>query len=314
MRNREESDGITPSINLSKSVLIIDLQKKIASLHMSEREKVLEEFWHRIENGKGSPLIEKNESGDYTVTFLYRSKEEVIVELDCNDLNEHKLDKDGKVRLFDRIPDTDIYLFTIENMPGEVIVPYGFTVNKQDVQDMLNKNTFHLPLCNLGNGETFLDIRNSSVLALPNANRDLNWYKGNIVKEQGNLYPQDIEDKKQGFGERRLWIYTPPDFNVKRKEPYKLMVITDGGTYAMIMKPHLDQQQVINPILRNTVVAFVGNVREGSVNYHPINLVENETNDDAEHRQYEFLEHSDAFYEAVIAPTIETLNMTHHFT
>ncbi|WP_392538564.1 alpha/beta hydrolase-fold protein [Legionella sp. 227] len=308
-----ESDSAKIPSDLSgNNVSLLDLQIKMAQIEIDKREEILKDFWEKIEQGTGTPIIEKNHSGNYMVTFLYRSKDEVKVELDCNDLNEQKLDLDGKIKTFEKIPGTNIYMFKLENIPDNVIIPYGITVTgydgiKHDMQDQLNKKTFHLPLCNLDNGETFLDKRNSSVLVLPNANPEQTWYKGEISDQRGSLQTQYIDAKEQGFGERKLWVYTPPDFNPKKTEAYKLMVITDGGTYTTLMKPHLDRQQKKNPMLRDTVIAFVGNVREGSVKYHPVNLVEGISKDDTDHRQYEFLDHSEEFYAAVIAPTIERL-------
>lgn len=315
---RSSTSGILSELDkqsISFELLQSELSKELAT---EEKESLIKKFWHSL-SVKGTPIFNENSAGDFTITFLYRSNDSVTVELDCNDLNEQKLGADGEVRFFQRIPGTDIYYFQVNNVPRDAILPYGFYVTDQDGQriemkDSLCKDKFHLPLCNLNTGETMLDQREASLLVMPEAKQlqsieRPSWCRDRSteISKCGEMRDIIFDASEKGYGERKVWIYTPPEYDSDREIPYKLMLITDGGTYAMLMPPHLDVLSNVHSEINNIVVAFVGNVRQGSASYHPIDLTDEVTKDDTDHRQYEFMDHSEEFYSAVIAPILDKL-------
>lgn len=315
---RSSTSGILSELDkqsISLDLLQIELSKEISN---EERDALVKKFWHSL-CANGTPIFKENSNGDFTVTFLFRSTDDVTVELDCNDLNEQKLGDDDKVRMFQRIPNTDIYYFHVDNVPRDAILPYGFYVTdkngqKSGMQDSLCKDKFHLPLCNLDTGQTMFDQREASLLVMPVAKQlqpteRPSWCRDKEIEvsKTGELRDIIFDASEKGYGERKVWIYTPPEFDKNRETPYKLMLITDGGTYAMLMPPHLDEQSSVRSEINNIVFAFVGNVRQGSASYHPIDLTNEDAKDDTDHRQYEFMEHSEEFYAAVIAPIIDKL-------
>ncbi len=61
--------------------------KPFPSLEELKTSKDEEKFWEMVSANGGSPLIQKQENGQYQVTFLYRSKDAQRVELDSEDLH-----------------------------------------------------------------------------------------------------------------------------------------------------------------------------------------------------------------------------------
>lgn len=300
---------------VSLALLQLELSKNPTN---DERKILIEKFWNDLYTS-GTPVCTEDKDGNFTVTFFYRSNENMTIELDCNDLNEQKLDQDGKIRLFQRIPNTDIYYFQVDGVPRDAIFPYGFYISdqnglKSETQDLMCKDKFHLPICDLNTGNTIFDPREASLLMMPEAKRIQDserpsWCRDDRseVITHGKIREFIFDATENGFGERKVWIYTPPGFDNERENAYKLMLMTDGGTYAMLMPPHLDERSNTHAEINNTVVAFVGNVRVGSAKYHPVDLSGEVAKDDTDHRQYEFMDHSEEFYSFVIAPIIDKL-------
>lgn len=67
----------------------------------------------------------------------------------------------------------------------------------------------------------------TSVLRMPNARPFPNWEQMKGVP-RGNVNEHDFTSVQMGFTDRRLWVYTPPDYEDNPRKEYPLLILLDG--------------------------------------------------------------------------------------
>lgn len=239
---------------------IIDQLKKEDDL--PKKQQLQERFWSCV---KETPIISKNEDGTYKVLFIHQLDKAAEVRLDCLDLRELLWDENENEKLLEQIPGTDIYYLELDKFPSNTRIPYEFEVDHgKSNKDKRNPNSFNAPMYDGEDRTTKLDkSRTSSILSLPDSEPQL-WSENRIAENKGVISKTILMEDEQ-FGRRPIWIYTPPDFDKNREEPYELMLISDGHTYINKLPPALDMMCENNSNLANTVVAIIGNVDPNSV-------------------------------------------------
>jgi enterochelin esterase-like enzyme len=66
-----------------------------------------------------------------------------------------------------------------------------------------------------------------SVLAMPQARPFPNWEAMSNIP-RGNVREHDFTSVQMGFAQRRIWVYTPPNYDDEPRREYPLLVLLDG--------------------------------------------------------------------------------------
>ncbi|KTD04412.1 enterobactin/ferric enterobactin esterase [Legionella geestiana] len=302
-----EMEGLSTGESTS---LLDKLDKDLSqSTHYSpeERQVVIEQFWKSVEAGGGSPVLKKTPDGELTAIFLYRSSESLDITLDCLDLRERLVDKDGHLKQFTKIEGSDVYYLKVENLPQNTCIPYEIEINGKSQADPLNPMQFQLPLFSPAGNTVSLAERKSSVLDIAHVPNRSFWCNNKVPEPQGSVESTVVagESDDINFGERKCWIYKPPDFNPTRTPPYKMLLVLDGSSYISMTPPWLDDQVAKSVDISNTVVVFVGNVNPESVSSR---FNDSQPSTFEAHRQYEYITHGKAFSNFVVNCVIPHLN------
>ncbi|MDP1603864.1 MAG: alpha/beta hydrolase-fold protein [Legionella sp.] len=268
-----------------------------------EKQVLADKFWLWVSEQGGTPILEEHE-GEFTATFLYRSREKLDIVLDCLDLRERLIGIDDVLQGFKQIEGTDIYYLKVDRLPRETCIPYEIEINGKSEPDTFNPTQFQLLIYNPGTNCVVFAERKSSVLNIGSPKQPF-WCSNKIPDSNGSISTVFIEGEADGinFGERKCWIYKPPAFDANRNDPYKVMLVLDGSTYITITPPCLDNYANESMDLSNTIVAFIGNVNPESVK----DRFRQEKKGFEDHRQYEYISHGKAFSKFVVETVLPQL-------
>lgn len=190
-------------------------------------------FWKEIEENH-TPIIEEiqEDTGNVLITFLYRGDNEVenVVVLDgCVGL-------DYENNKMDRLLDTDIWYKTFK-VRNDLRFRYFLTVNDPLNEDWQKRNQECIKIDPLSNQKVIIpkDEENPqsepwicNAVELPKAEPKV-WSVKKDKVPNGKLDMFRYKSKILN-DEYRVWIYTPVGYS-QEKEPYKLLVLTDGFEY-----------------------------------------------------------------------------------
>ncbi len=208
------------------------------------QQEALETFWQEIEQ-QGTPLIEETPEAAYSLlTFVWREREDtanvVIIggPIAVSDLSQGQMT---------HLEDTDLWYKTfrarndLRNVyqlsPNDSLVPFAEVDNWEERSktfcvDPLNPHIYTFP--NDPDNLQPYDYR-ASILELPNA-PDQRWIEPQAGVARGMVSKEYIKSAFLG-NERRVWVYTPPDYSTEH-EPYHLLVMFDGwASIAFIPTP-----------------------------------------------------------------------------
>lgn len=98
---------------------------------------------------------------------------------------------------------------------------------------------------------------NVSVLRMPQARPFVDWSKMPAVR-RGNVTEHAIRSRQLGFGDRHLWVYTPPGYDPDRRAEYPLLLLMDA---QWCMGP-LQIPQVVDTLIKHermqpTIIAMI---------------------------------------------------------
>ena len=205
---------------------------------------VLESFWGETQE-RGTPLIESIEGDDENnlVTFLWRATEPIAR------LTLVSLLTDRDQNVFERMADTDLWFLSCV-IGDNIRATYQFFPESKDdleqpIMDPMERlaRYRHDPL----NPMTYVFERDEedpdgfeltrSVLQMPKAPAQP-WNVRQTPASSGEVsmhrFRSEILDN-----ERRVWVYTPPNYDPSRREPYPVLVLFDGTGFVK-MSPLID--------------------------------------------------------------------------
>ncbi len=187
-------------------------------LQPEERQSIVDELLATHEDW---PWVERDRA-----TFVYdsRTAESVAINLDIinNDPPFENLVKlEGTTlwylqRYFDKDALLD-YMFAV-NDPGTPLAQEADLVgriNKYWEIDPRNKQMIDT---------TQIDV---SVLRMGKARPFPNW-RGMLNVPRGKIYQHDFSSVQMGFTDRKLWVYTPPNYEPSEGKMYPMLVMMDG--------------------------------------------------------------------------------------
>lgn len=202
----------------------------------NDHPETLETFWREIE-GKGTPLIEKaDEEGYNLLTFVWRERQETAVQ-NVVILGGPLPPADLRKGQMEHLEGTDVWFktFKVRNdlrnvyqlSPNDSLVPFSevedWSERSKTFQlDPFNPHMYTFP--NDPDAPEPYDYR-VSILELPNAPTQ-QWAEQKADVAHGTVSTEHFKSTILE-NERRVWIYTPPDYTVEH-EPYDLLVIFDG--------------------------------------------------------------------------------------
>jgi len=262
---------------MAEEVISPRLKQLRQAIKMGDRT-ALDAFWRQLAT-EGAPLIEPdNEKANFSlVTFLWRGAEEtnsvsVQVTVDGSGQDEHDMTC---------LQDTNLWYATFR-LRHDYRAAYSFVVNdsldaEQAVKkpDPLNVKTFIEPKDEERPDHAEDDIE--SVVVLPEAPAQT-WAtprsgvaKGTVARHL--FYSQLLAN------ERRVWVYTPPQYKASG-DPYGLLIVLDGRFFhAAIQAPVILDNLLADGEIRPFVAVMVDNpgatwqesmaIREKELSCHP---------------------------------------------
>ncbi len=249
------------------------------------------QFWENVSAIGGEPLIQEQENGQYTVTFLYRAKDAEKVELDSEDLHERILDKNDEPKCFERIPGTDTFILQIDNLPADAFCFYNIKVNgevihpEKDSEKSLSLQTIDIPT-----SKEYQRVKSVShetrYLQLPEASIPSWTAISPNPTTHGEIRKDNFKDPTNTFVDRDIWVYEPEGFD-RKNGTGKVIFMLDGENFLKSLIPYIDtiSQDETNP-LANTAIVFVNSKMTDSEKYGKKDLPD---------RVYEFYFERDRF-------------------
>jgi enterochelin esterase-like enzyme len=211
------------------------LQKELEK----ENARALDDFWEEVTR-QGTPLIEDipGDNEHASVTFLWRSSE-------ISSVSVISLLTNPTTHPLTRLLDTDVWYITCK-VRTDIRATYQFIV--QDASqtnetnddpmsrwakyqhDPLNPHTFNF----FTEGEDPIGVKfTRSILTMPEATPQP-FIKPRTDTPQGKV---EIRQLKSNIldNERRVWVYTPPNYDPSQNNPYGLFILFDGWAYANLV-------------------------------------------------------------------------------
>ncbi|MFW9944859.1 MAG: alpha/beta hydrolase-fold protein [Candidatus Sifarchaeia archaeon] len=247
----DSDDPISPRLML--------LQKELEAGNLG----ALKEFWHEVA-ASGTPLIEpmEDDSEHRLVTLLWRAEDELT------GISVVSLLTDQVVNKMTRMLETDLWYFTCQAR-SDLRLTYQLELRRPDDEpvegndyaallarfskmkhDPFNPRTFVFEK-DEEDPESFELVR--SVLELPQAPLQP-WIeqREGVPRGKVELYRlrSDILDNQ-----RRVWVYTPPDYAPAKSEPYTLLVLFDGRAYVNHVPTPIILDNLVDAGLIQPVVA-----------------------------------------------------------
>lgn len=233
-------------------------------------------FWRRIADAR-TPLIEANQQdpGHSIVTYVFSAPEgsrHVAMNPGFGEARDH---------VMDRIPGTRVchaayrcrndLRTTYSFAPDVPLVPYD-EASEAEVAEMMSYWRERPPVSDpyhrehfLVRGGGYVPDRDTSVLSLSDAPDQSQMLRREGVP-RGWLELQPFKSEILG-NERRIWIYTPPDYAASSEQAYPVLLVFDGGaSLTAIPTHHLLDNLLADRRIRPHVGVFVDNATETSRN------------------------------------------------
>jgi len=220
----EAASKQTVALSAETSPRITELKKQIVGGDTS----ALSRFWAALEK-EHTPLLEPvpDQAGKSLVTFIWRGE-----------LGTTGVSVVG--RPLSRLLDTDLW-FVTDMMDSGTPMFYAFFpsvagVAKGRFADPLNPRRFAVPDDVLAALPADLKGDNSqwlktSILLFRESPSD-RWTEPRAGTPNGKIEMFKVEDKQRPDG-RRVWVYTPPNYESAAKQPCRLLICFNGPSYAM---------------------------------------------------------------------------------
>jgi len=215
-------------------------------------------FWQEVEKST-TPLIEpiEGDANYYLVTFLWRAREETRNVIIFGGVAGYEIKKSQMSRLLD----TDVW-FRTYRVRGDARFTYNLSPNDSlvsldeiDINDMKavmqRISTFKSDPLNPNRFPGLLPASSAELPAAP----PQPWIKRADGVAAGKLEEKKIKSAILG-NERKVWIYTPPDYKADRT-PYGLLVEFDGSAYTMLVPTATILDNMIAKELIPPMVAIV---------------------------------------------------------
>lgn len=204
-------------------------------------------FWAEIERER-APLIEADprRPGYSVVTYVFPAPAEarhVVVQAGYGNARDH---------VMDRIPGTGVchaaYHYrddartTYGFSPDAPLVPYE-EASAADIAAMMAYVRDHPPIADPHHREHFFvrggeetPDRDTSVLSLPDApDQSLSFKRDGVAR--GHIERHMFRSELLG-NQRRIWVYTPPDYASSSEQAYPVLVAFDGGAALSLTPTH----------------------------------------------------------------------------
>jgi enterochelin esterase-like enzyme len=95
-----------------------------------------------------------------------------------------------------------------------------------------------------------------SVLRMPQARPFPNWSSFGGV-ERGNIYEHDFSSVQMNFQNRKLWVYTPPNYENEPNRQYPMLVLFDGQwMVGPLQVPHIADTLIKHNRLEPVMIAM----------------------------------------------------------
>src|SRR6185369_11863372 len=228
--------SISTPLNQEKSATVNDQPSSPRLLALRDRltsgdRTALDKFWNEI-NEQGAPIIEPAADSDHDmlVTMLWRAREETrnVFVFRLGDVSKRMV----------RLLDTDLWYKTFRLQKGARFT-YQLATNLPEPKEWGGVDRFAgvvrndplNPLQHIDRWNEFnpYEVTFFSAVELPGAEPQ-SWSVVRPRVPTGQVRRDKFASKTLG-NERPIWIYTPYGFSTN-KEPYGLLVLSDGGLYV----------------------------------------------------------------------------------
>lgn len=209
----------------------------------STQAEIVAQFWEEMKS-KSVPFLEPCDDEHVFATFLYEGDENTkTVNLGANFMG--RMDDDPINWVMHHIPDTNVWYWT-EKVTRDLRTGYFITPNHptpENLDSPEKRHTFLKAIC-------LPDPLNSKVFKRPFYPFQLDGPNDTALQsifEAPDAIPEICAGKREGVAagsvikhtltgqfyeyEHVLWVYTPPDYDPERAEPYALLFVFDGYLY-----------------------------------------------------------------------------------
>jgi len=245
----------------------------------------LDAFWKEIEQS-GTPMFEPVEDDDehLWVTFLYKGDKDTLNAFFRSALVNHEIISEG---LMTRLPYTWLWYLTQKVRP-DIFTTYSiapndslrkmseFKTEKEQLErylemsktDPLNSESFLFPH-DEGDPDEWPEF-SLSIVRGPKAAPQPHVEKRNDIphgKVKETIFKSKILDN-----ERRVWVYTPPEYKQKGHKPYHFLLTFDGAAYTMLVPtPTVLDNLLAEGKIPPMVCIMIDNAKDARANELPPN-------------------------------------------
>jgi predicted alpha/beta superfamily hydrolase len=217
-----------------------------------KKHALQEQLWN-LAPAENATLFFQQDNGLYQITFLHQSFRDEEVELSSTDLYDDKYDT---FRKFNKIPDTNIYILQLEDIPGDTFATYKINVNGRPSKTN-NNNVFAQHRYDLETNKMHSD--QTLFLQLPDAR--LPAWVGTDLPALVAEPIETIKYKSNGdFAKRDIFIDKPNNWENINSADRKVIFMLDGKGYCELLTPYIAAQRndTNNNNFANTAIVYVG--------------------------------------------------------
>lgn len=268
LRSSAQVSDSWPIQAVPMSPAILRLKQRLES---GDPQTALASFWQEIARN-GAPLIEPapGDAHKVIVTFLWRGRSHTqSVRLLAPVIKEPRLPDVPLVQLprsdvwYSSWKMSDDFRFSYLLAPN---VPSGSRPMQSAVTDPLNPHTMEMSF--EGNA---IPSTTFSVASMPRAPGG-RWTEPQPGIPLGKLQPFTVHSAVM-HSERKLWVYTPPGYDAKATDPYRLLILCDGYSYQTWIPAPAILDKLLNankiPPLVAVLVDNPPQSRASDLVYHP---------------------------------------------
>ena len=163
---------------------------------------------------------------EHSATFIYVSMGVKNVALNLDTINE-----DPPFAPMVNLEGTTLWYVEREFEPDDLL-DYLLAVDDPmtplaEETDIVGRISRHWRVDPLNPRQMYTTQMNVSVLQMAEARPFPDWKKMNRVP-RGHVYEHPIDSRHLGFADRKVWVYTPPDYDANPDKEYPLLVLQDG--------------------------------------------------------------------------------------
>ncbi len=212
------------------------------------RRQLVNELMHERNDW---PWIEGNRA---TFVFFQPGVSKVAVNLDI-------IEGDPPFIPMTRLEGTDLWYAQHEFLLDDlldylIVVDDPMTPLRSDV-NLLQRIQKHWQMDPLNSHRLRSAQMETSVLKMPGARPFPNWEAMPAVPD-GLVTEQTFSSEVMGFSNRRLWVYTPPDYDRQSATPYPLLILFDGQwMVGPLQVPYIADALIKHRRLQPPVVAML---------------------------------------------------------